>query len=223
MNFIEDKHRVNCQSCAPPEKDASRMLLQTETCIGVLRTDQHGARGWLGRAVYYVKGHLNPEEATLIAVDRMRCEMIHFMACQRLFGATRGNYAEAGNKNVNEEGKPTSDPLYHHPHRHVLPRYQNVVEWRGKRFVDHTFFDAMELSPTPSEKEKALNATNEVNIPLTPEEIAHLKTDIQKEFVRMHFDETIPQIFRPTQLEIANAYPSQEVTDLFTSLFNPKN
>ena len=222
MNLEESKYTVNCHSCIPPEKDANRMVLRTEFCIGVLRTDQHGARGWLGRSVYYVIGHLNPEEALIIAGDRMRCEMIHFMACERLLGATRGNYAEAGNKNIDEEGKPTSEPLYHHPHRHVLPRYQNVVEWRGKKFVDHTFFEPMELNPKPSEKEKILNEENEVNIPLIPEEIALLKSDIQKEFVRMIFDEKVSKIFRPKWEEIAIAYPSEEVSELYISLLNAK-
>lgn len=212
-----DIYQINCLSCVPPERDQARMVLRTDSCIGILRTDQHGARGWLGRAVYYVIGHLNPEQALSIAGDRSRCEVMHTIACQRLFNASRGNYAEAGNKNVDENGKPTSDPLYHHPHRHVLPRYKDSVEWRGKKFKDHTFYAPMSLDPTPSKDELVLNEEQKVNIPLTLEEVALLKMDIQKEFVKMIFDEAVPTVFRPRWEEISNAFPAAEVVDFYHS------
>jgi len=221
---VSSKYTINCLSCKPLESAARRMVLNSDTCAGSLRTDQHGSRGWLGRAVYFVKGHLSSEQALEISKDRRRCEVMHFMACERLFKDTngeqkcRGNYAEAGNKNMDEAGKPTPDHLYHHPHTHVIPRYLKEVEWRGKKFKDHTFYDAMELNPTPSEKEKKLNAEGNVNIALIEDEVYLLKTDIQEVFVRMIFDKQVPEVFRPKWEEIENAFPADSVKKLYFKL-----
>ena len=214
-----NKYTVNCHSCVDPQNDAKRMILRTDTCIGVLRIDHHGLRGWLGRAVYYTSEHLKPPEAVLISVDRTRCAMMHFIACQRLFGASRINTAEAGNKNIDEKGEPTCDLLYHHPHQHVIPRYQNKIMWNGKIFVDHSFYQPMELNPCPSIEEQILSIENNVNVSLDLDEILLLKEEIQKELIRMIFDETIPNIFRPKKNEILTAYPSEVVIKFYKTFF----
>ena len=214
--FLKNRYTVKCLSCVPPQQDADRMILDGNHCRSLLRRDQHGARGWLGRAVLPLKQHeLNPEQEILVAPERIRMQKIHFTACQRLFNANRGNYAQAGNMDKDENGARTSDPLYHHPHSHVLPRYEKEILWRGKKFVDHTFSDPMSLDPTPTDREKDLNTNLNVNIPLTPEELGLLKEDLQMELVRMMFDRTVLKILQPAWFEIAAAFPSERVIALY--------
>lgn len=213
------KYTSNCHSCVPPQQDAHRMILRNDICTAVLRTDQPEVKGWPTRGVVFTIRHItDPEELISVAPARKRVEYLFYLASQRLFNTDRGNYAEAGNLNKDEHNQPTSDPLYHHPHTHVIPRKQQKFSWRDKEFLDHSFQLPLNLDPKPTPAEQALNAELKVNNPLSKEERTLLKTDLQMQLVKMMFDGRLSPTLRPKWEEIEAAFPTPEVSHLYATL-----
>jgi diadenosine tetraphosphate (Ap4A) HIT family hydrolase len=217
-------YTMNCHSCKPPEADQDRIILRTvhqdpdQVCRAVLRRDRQGEKGWIGRSVIHPEIHYTDSTNVPDSTDRAikRARNILKTVCNRRFGMSRDNFAEAGNKDMDHKGEPTCDQRYHHYHWHFIPRYQGPVELFNVKYRDYTFTDALDIDP----KEKVVPANKEpgTNIAFTAEQIPLLKEEMQFELVKMIFDPHLPLQLKPRWAEIAEAFPSRKVVELCDSL-----
>src|ERR1700730_6321309 len=131
---LDARFTKNCHSCVPAERDADRIIFKMSGfCSGVLRRDNHGSKGWIGRTVIFAENHYADSREVPAAVDdaKDRWRNILKTAYERLFNMTRDNFAEAGNLDKDEDNKPTSKREYHHYHWHLVPRYETPIELFG--------------------------------------------------------------------------------------------
>lgn len=137
----------NCLSCNPnPIMEAKRLILISEYCKAILRTD---SQEWLGRCIITFKRHVNkmnpPTNEELL--DLYKCREIIEEAYTYLFGMTYGNWCQLGNLTEDENGKPTTDQKYFHTHYHLIPRYKDPVQYLNRPFIDVEFGRALNIDP----------------------------------------------------------------------------
>lgn len=223
-NLVDNRFTRNCHSCVPIEKDADRIIFNMPGfCRGVLRRDEHGGKGWIGRTVIFTERHYADSREVPSEVDNAkdRWRNILKIAYERLFNMTRDNFAEAGNLDKDEYNNPTSKREYHHYHWHLVPRYEEPIILFGNKYIDLTFKNIFTLDP--KDKDNPPNLKDGINVPLTSEQIPLLKEMIQMELVQMIFDERVEARFKPTPKEILDAVPSENVKRLYTNLNSEKS
>lgn len=218
-NMLDERFIKNCHSCTTVEKDADRILFNMEGfCKGVLRRDNHGAKGWIGRTVIFTEKHITDsrEVSDDLNASMKRWRNILKTVHERLFNMTRDNFAEAGNMNKDENNNPTAKREYHHHHFHFIPRYAQSIELFGIKYMDLTFKNIFTLDPV--DKDNPPNVEKGINVPLTPEQIPLLKEKIQTELVKMIFDKSLEKELKPTWKEISDALPSKKVIECYEEL-----
>lgn len=207
-----------CHFCNQASPSDYRALIIGSRWIAVLARADQGSRGWIGRSFIYTKEHYNEEEVVDFLAEKHQIQMILKMAFQRLLGLSRLDVSETSSTSLHSQSS-SSIPAAH-PYSHIYPRYEKPVTWREYRYLDRTYRNEKDLKTKPTKAQELINEEDLVNKPLNNEQISILKTDIQIELVKMIFDKTLSNFYKPSWDQIKNAHPKQEVEDCYQRLLD---
>lgn len=163
----------NCISCKMIDlAEAQRTLFTTKHCRVVLRTDD---QSWLGRCIIVPRRHIPTFDQMLLdeRQDVYDCRDKVNKAYRKLFGMTYDNWAQLGNLTRDHENNETTDLRYFHMHYHLIPRYQQPIEYLGKTFNDVQFGKPLNIDPARGHQKVVLSA----------QELFKLRDDIQEELI----------------------------------------